>query len=96
MSDLSAEHHPGHIASQHGTGVLVGWTHADLGSNIELRVQNARSRFALENGEHESHGVLMTRNQALLLAKYLLDATQQTLPKPVKHSLWRKVAKSIR
>jgi len=53
-------------------------------------------RFALENGEHETHGVLMTRNQALLLAKYLLDATQQTLPKPVKPSLWRKVAKSIR
>lgn len=96
MTNISAEHHPGHIPSHHETEVLVGWTHSELGSNIELRVQSARSRFALENNEYETRGVMMTHNQALLLAKYLLDATHQTLPKPAKPSIWRKVTKRMR
>ena len=66
MSKMSAEHHPAHIPTQHETAVLVGWTHADVGGNIELRLQSARSRFSLENGEHETHTVLMTHNQACL------------------------------
>jgi hypothetical protein len=96
MNNGSTKHHPGHISNQHDTAVLVGWEHASFGSNIELRVQSARSRFALENGEYETRGVMMTRNQALLLAKYLLDATGQTLPEPVKPSIWRKVANGMR
>lgn len=92
MSKTPAEYHPGHIAGHCDVAVLIGWTHSDLGSNIELRMQSAKSRFALENGDHESHSVLMTHNQALLLAKYLLDATGQTLPKPAKRSIWRRVA----
>jgi hypothetical protein len=93
MANTSAEHHPGHISSQHETTVLIGWTHAEVGSNFELRLQSARSRFALDNNEFETRGVMMTRNQALLLAKYLLDATKQTLPKPSKRSLWSRVTK---
>jgi hypothetical protein len=96
MATKAADHHPGHVSSQHDTTVLVGWTHAELGGNVELRMQSARSRFALENNDYETHGVMMTRNQALLLAKYLLDATGQTLPVSVKPSIWRKVAKGIR
>ena len=96
MANTAADHHPGHVSNQHDTTVLIGWTHAELGENVELRMQSARSRFALENNDYETHGVMMTRNQALLLAKYLLDATGQTLPVPVKTSIWRKVAKSIR
>ena len=93
MASNSVEHHPGHISNHHDTTVLVGWTHAEVGSNIELRVQSARSRFALDNNEVETRGVLMTPNQALLLAKYLLDATGQSLPEPSKRSLWSRVTK---
>lgn len=93
MASSSVEYHPGHISNQNDTTVLSGWTHAKLGSNIELRVQSARSRFALDNNQFETHGVMMTRNQALLLAKYLLDATKQSLPEPSKCSLWNRVTK---
>lgn len=59
---------------------LVGWTHAALPNGIDLRVQCAPSSRALENEEIEVQHLLMTRNQALLLARYLLEITNQTLP----------------
>lgn len=59
---------------------LVGWTHAALPNGIDLRVQCAPSSRALENEEIEVQHLVMTRNQALLLARYLLEITGQTLP----------------
>ena len=70
--------------------VVVGWTHHGLGSSIDLRIQSTVSRQALDNDQVDSHHFLMTHNQALLLAKYLLDATGQELPLRVKPSLWRR------
>ncbi|MEP7350631.1 MAG: hypothetical protein ABI668_11880 [Sphingorhabdus sp.] len=79
-----------------GTGVVVGWTHHDLGSSIDLRIQSAQSKLALNNDEIDSHHFLMTHNQALLLAKYLLDATGQILPAKQKPALWRRIGNSFR
>ena len=70
--------------------VVVGWTHHGLGSSIDLRSQSTVSRQALDNDQVDSHHFLMTHNQALLLAKYLLDATGQELPQRVKPSFWRR------
>ena len=70
--------------------VVVGWTHNGLGSSIDLRIQCAVSQQALDDRQIDSHHFLMTHNQALLLAKYLLDATGQALPQRVKPSLWRR------
>lgn len=72
-------------------GVLVGWTHNDLGSSIDLRIQSTTSKQALDENRVDSHHFLMTHNQALLLAKFLLDATGQSLPKRTRPSLWRRV-----
>lgn len=72
-------------------GVVVGWTHHDLGSSIDLRIQSAVSRAALNEDRVDSHHFLMTHNQALLLAKFLLDVTGQTLPPKTKMPLWRKL-----
>jgi hypothetical protein len=72
-------------------GVVVGWTHNGLGSTIDLRIQSAVSRQALDEKNVDSHHFLMTHNQALLLAKYLLDATGQTLPPKARMPLWRKL-----
>lgn len=77
--------------SRQETGVIVGWTHHDLGTSIDLRIQSATSKQALDEKRIDSHHFLMTHNQALLLAKYLLDATGQTLPLKVKPSMWRKL-----
>ena len=70
--------------------VVVGWTHNGLGSSIDLRIQSTVSQQALDDHQIDSHHFLMTHNQALLLAKYLLDATGQALPQRVKPSLWRR------
>ena len=78
------------------SGVIVGWTHNDMGNSIDLRIQSAHSKQALDNNEIDSHHFLMTHNQALLLAKYLLDATGQTLPDRTPPSLWRRIANSVR
>ena len=70
--------------------VVVGWTHHGLGSSIDLRLQSTTSQRALDDNQIDSHHFLMTHNQALLLANYLLDATGQTLPQRVKPSIWRR------
>jgi hypothetical protein len=72
-------------------GVVVGWTHHDLGTSIDLRIQSTVSQAALDEKQIDGHHFLMTHNQALLLAKYLLDATSQTLPPRPKTPLWRKL-----
>lgn len=72
-------------------GVVVGWTHRDNGASIDLRIQSAASKRALDESQVDSQHFLMTRNQALLLAKYLLDATGQSLPPKTKRSVWRKL-----
>ncbi len=72
-------------------GVVVGWTHHDLGTSIDLRIQSTASQKALDEKQIDSHHFLMTHNQALVLAKYLLDATGQSLPLKRKRPLWRRL-----
>ncbi len=78
------------------TGVVVGWTHNDLGTSIDLRLQSAHSKQALNEKRVDSHHFLMTHNQALLLAKYLLDTTGQVLPARQKPSIWRRIGNAFR
>lgn len=77
-------------------GVLVGWTHTPCGNGVNLRLQSATSPAALRSGEIESNYVLMTRNQALLLARYLLDVTGQTLDMPERPHGWRGAWSKVR
>ena len=70
-------------------GVLVGWTHTPCGSGISVKVQSAVSRADLQQGRIDSQHLLMTRNQALIFARYLLDATGQELQAERPHG-WRK------
>ena len=58
-------------------GVLVGWTHRDGPQGISLGMQSARSQVAWAAREIDRRNYLLTRNQALLLARYLLEATGQ-------------------
>ena len=70
-------------------GVLVGWTHSPCGNGVNLKLQSARSQVALRGGEIDASHLLMTRNQARLLARYLLSATGQTLDMPERPHGWR-------
>ena len=80
----------GDVPAEH-LGVVVGWTHQDLGSSLDLRIQSTVSQEALNQKKIDSHHFLMTRNQALMLAKFLLDATGQTLPAKRRPSLWQRM-----
>lgn len=72
-------------------GVVIGWTHHDHGASIDLRIQTAISQEALDQKRIDSHHFLMTYNQALLLAKFLLDTTGQSLPLRQRPSIWRRI-----
>jgi hypothetical protein len=93
----SEEHgtrHPDRLADKNDLQVLVGWTHRLMASGLDLRLQTTRSRVALENDQVESSHVLMTRSQALMLAKYLLDVTEQSLPAKARRRFWGGVKKT--
>ena len=77
-------------------GVLVGWSHSPCGNGVNLKLQSARSQVALRNGEIDANNLLMTRNQALLLARYLLAATGQTLDIPDRPHGWRAAWSRVR
>lgn len=73
------------------TGVVIGWTHLNMGSSIGLQIQSTVSQAALAEKRIENHRFLMTRNQAMLLAKYLLESTGQSLPAKTQPTVWRKL-----
>lgn len=60
-------------------GVLLGWSHARTSRGIQLKVQSTAPERR-EGREITARNYLMTKNQALILAKYLLDVTGQSLP----------------
>lgn len=74
---------------------LVGWTHRDMPNGIDLRIECARSQIALDNHLIEASDIIMTRNQALLLARYLLKVTGQTLPEEAKPTVWARLKAAL-
>ena len=82
-------HLPADATTPETYGVLVGWSHSPCGSGINLRVQSAQTQVDLREGRIDAHHLLMTRNQALLMAHYLLETTGQTLDIPQKPQGWR-------
>jgi hypothetical protein len=67
-------------------GVVVGWKHFPIGQGIDLTVQSTAKSGSKPDQIDERH-LLMTKNQALILAKYLLDVTGQSLPPPPRRGL---------
>lgn len=63
-------------------GVLVGWAHHPVGSGIDLTLQCAQSTRRAEKGEVDDHHIVMTREQAAVLANYLFRISGHTPPKP--------------
>lgn len=72
-------------------GVLVGWAHNEFSGRIGLRLQTARSVRNGSPDEVHQHHLIMTRNQATLLAQYLLGVTGQEAMKPRRRSLWSRL-----
>jgi hypothetical protein len=61
-------------------GVLVGWQSADLGDRMVLEIQTVE-RATWENGEKPFlTKIMITNNQATVLANYLLKASGSIPP----------------
>lgn len=58
-----------------GPQAVVGWVHHPLPKGIELEVQTTPSTLALDNHQIATTRLVLSRNQALLLATFLLNAT---------------------
>lgn len=69
------------------SGVVIGWDHRTFAQNIHLTVQSASSARP-EPGEIGTHHLLMTRNQAMLLAGYLMRLTGQEPALPRRKRGW--------
>jgi len=76
-------------------GILVGWAHVPfMKDGIQLKLQSTIGANR-ENAGIVSHRYMMTRNQALILAKSLLDATGQTLPEMQREGRLKRVFRRL-
>jgi len=67
------------------SGVVIGWKHQDISRNIQLTVQSTIASKPTPDAV-DTHHLLMTRNQAMLLAQYLLRLTGHDARPPRKRS----------
>jgi hypothetical protein len=70
-------------APQELSGVVIGWKHQDISRNIQLTVQSTVAARPTPDAV-DTHHLLMTRNQAMLLAQYLIRLTGQQPPAPAR------------
>lgn len=76
-------------ADEESYGVLIGWSHHAFQDKLDLRLQCVQSTRKLERDEVDSHHVVMTREQAAVLANYLYKISGHTPPSPRKGVLAR-------
>jgi len=74
--------------------VIVGWNHAPFSRGLQLKLQSRRAEGDAA-GVVEDHRFLMTRNQALILARYLLEASGQTLPERAPNGPLRRLLRRL-
>ena len=70
-------------------GVLVGWSHHLFNDKLDLKLQCVQSTRKLERDALDAHHVMMTREQAAVLANYLFKVSGHTPPGPRKGLLAR-------
>ena len=70
-------------------GVLVGWAHHAFGGKLDLTLQCVQSTRLEDRREIDDHHIVMTPQQAAVLANYLYQISGQTPPEPRKGLLRR-------
>ncbi len=70
-------------------GILVGWKHGEFAGKFDLQLQTKLSSGHLAKGEVETFHVVMTQQQATVLANYLFRIAEQHPPEPRKSWLSR-------
>ncbi len=67
--------------AREGYGVLVGWRHEEVGGRLILKIESVRSLEQSERNDIDTQHLVMTHNQAVVMANYLFDLAGQ---KPAK------------
>jgi hypothetical protein len=76
--------------AQESFGVLVGWAHHAFGERLDLTLQFVQSTRREDRREIDDHHIVMTPQQAAVLANYLFQISGQTPPEPRK-GFWRRI-----
>lgn len=72
-------------------GALVGWTHQDHGERILLRLETVSSRDELEKNKPDVARIMLTKQQAGVLANYLQKLSGAAPPSERKQGFFRRV-----
>ncbi len=72
-------------------GALVGWGHFDTGDRILLRIESIQSQDQMDSKEPDMFRVLMTKQQAVVLGSYLIEASGQRYVPAVRRSWFRRL-----
>ena len=70
-------------------GALVGWTHQELGDRLMLKIETVQSMQAAETHSPDILRVMLTKNQASILGRYLVN--QSGLPQADRPGLFRRL-----
>lgn len=65
---------------QESYGVLVGWAHYSINDRLDLKLQCIDSTRRSDRRELDDHHIVMTPQQAAVLANYLYQISGQTPP----------------
>ncbi len=74
-------------AERDSFGALVGWDHTHFDGKLVVRMQTIPDPGSLRRHVVDRHHIMMTANQAALLANYLLTIANQTAPRRRKRGI---------
>ena len=74
---------------QESYGVLVGWAHHAFGGKVDLTLQCVQSTRRENQREIDDHHIVMTAQQAAVLANYLYQISGHNPPETRKGLLRR-------
>lgn len=77
------------LSAKESFGVLVGWAHHAFGEKVDLTLQCVQSTRREDQREIDDHHIVMTAQQAAVLANYLYQISGQSPPEPKKGLLRR-------
>lgn len=70
----------GHVMHHDSYGVLVGWKHTSVSDKLILQLQTMLADGQAQKGSIDTNHVVMTRQQATVLANYLLQMAGSSPP----------------
>lgn len=75
-------------------GILLGWKHQSFGGKLVVQLQTLPPGRTAGAGVYDTNDIMMTRNQALVLAEYLTKIASGS-PKTPREGVWKRLFRRI-